>query len=92
MEDQGSRVGVSANLSCASLIVVSDTYYPGWIAYVDGARAPIYEVNGAMRGVIVPAGKHSVTMRYRPLSVFAGGALSLIGIIAAIVLARSKRV
>ncbi len=92
VEDQGSRVGVRARLTCASMIVVSDTFYPGWIAYVDGVSAPIYAVNGAMRGVIVPAGAHSVTMRYRPLSVFMGAALSLIGIIGAIVLARSKRV
>jgi len=90
-EDQGSRVGVRVNVSCPSMIVVSDTYFPGWIAYVDGARAPIYEVNAAMRGVIVPAGAHSLTMRYRPASVYAGAALSLIGILGAIVLSRSKR-
>jgi hypothetical protein len=90
-EDQGSRVGVRVKVSCPSMIVVSDTYFPGWIAYVDGARAPIYQVNGAMRGVIVPAGAHSLTMRYRPASVYEGAALSLIGILGAIVLSRSKR-
>lgn len=90
-EDQGSRVGMGVNLSCAAMVVLSDTYYPGWRAYIDGAPAPIYSMNGAMRGVLVPAGAHSVTMRYRPLIVFEGAALSLIGIIGAIVLARSKR-
>lgn len=90
-EDQGSRVGVRVNLNCPAMVVVSDTYFPGWIAYVDGARVPIYEVNAAMRGVVVPAGAHSLTMRYRPVVVYEGAALTLLGIAGAIVLARAKR-
>ena len=92
VEDQGNRVGVKASVNCAAMIVVSDVNYPGWRAYVDGRPAPIYGVNGAMRGVLVPAGVHSLTMRYRPPIVYEGAALSLLGIIGAIVLARSKRV
>jgi hypothetical protein len=92
VEDQGNRVGVKASLNCAAMIVVSDVDYPGWRAYVDGKPAPIYGVNGAMRGVVVPAGVHSLTMRYRPPIVYEGAVLSLLGIIGAIVLARSKRV
>lgn len=91
-EDQGSRVGIRANLGCPAMVVVSDTYYPGWIAYVDGRPAPIYEVNAAMRGVLVPTGAHSITMRYRPTVVYEGAGLSLIGMIGAIVLSRSKRI
>jgi uncharacterized membrane protein YfhO len=71
--------------------VVSDTFYPGWRAWVDGAPAVIYSVDGAMRGVMVPAGAHTLTMRYRPAVVFEGAALTLLGIVGAIVLARSKR-
>ena len=44
-----------------------------------------------MRGVMVPAGAHLLTMRYRPLAVYEGAALTLIGIAGAIVLSRSKR-
>jgi hypothetical protein len=91
VEDQGSRVGVKAQLNCPAMIVVSDVYYPGWRAWVDGKPAPIYAVNGAMRGVMVPAGVHSVTMRYRPASVFLGAALTLTGILGAILLVRNKR-
>jgi uncharacterized membrane protein YfhO len=90
-EDQGSRVGISARLACAGMVVVSDTYYPGWRAWVDGRPAPIYPMDGAMRGVVVPAGLHLITMRYRPPIVYEGAALSLVGIVGAIVLARSKR-
>jgi Bacterial membrane protein YfhO len=90
-EDRGSRVSLSVRLSCPAMIVVSDTYFPGWRAYVDGAPAPIYQVNGAMRGILAPAGVHSVTMRYRPMVVYEGAALTFLGILGAVLLARSKR-
>ena len=73
------------------MIVVSDTYFPGWRAYVDGAPAQIYSVNAAMRGILAPAGIHSVTMRYRPMAVYEGAALTFLGILGAALLARSKR-
>jgi len=90
-EDHGSRVSLSVRLSCPAMIVVSDTYFPGWRAYVDGAAARIYQVNAAMRGIIAPAGVHSVTMRYRPMVVYEGAALTFLGILGAALLARSKR-
>jgi uncharacterized membrane protein YfhO len=54
---------------------------------VDHLPAKIYEVNGAMRGVAVPRGSHTVTMRYRPLSVYLGAALTLLGVIVALAMA-----
>jgi hypothetical protein len=90
-EDHGSRVSLSVRLSCPAMIVVSDTYFPGWRAYVDGARAPIYSVNAAMRGIVAPAGVHSVTMRYRPMAVYEGAAFTFLGILGAALLSRSKR-
>ncbi len=90
-EDRGSRVGLSVRLNCPAMIVVSDTYFPGWRAYVDGAPAPIYQVNAAMRGILAPAGVHSITMRYRPMTVYAGAALTFLGILGAALLARGKR-
>jgi hypothetical protein len=90
-EDHGSRVSLSVRLSCPAMIVVSDTYFPGWRAYIDGAPAQIYQVNGAMRGIPTPAGVHAVTMRYRPMVVYEGAALTFVGILGAALLARSKR-
>ncbi len=90
-EDHGSRVSLSVRLSCPAMIIVSDTYFPGWRAYVDGTPARIYSVNGAMRGILASAGVHSVTMRYRPMSVYGGAALTFLGILGVALLARSKR-
>lgn len=49
------------------LMVASEIYYPaGWNAYVDGQQVPIYRVDYLLRGVPVPEGKHTVTMRFEP--------------------------
>ena len=63
------------------LVILSDAFYPGWRARVDHRPAQIHEVNGALRGVAVPRGTHTVTMRYRPVSVYLGAALTLLGIL-----------
>ncbi len=67
-------------LACASatprFLVLSEMYLPGWTAAVDGAATPIYRTNYLFRGVVVPAGQHTVTFDYRPGSVLVGAAMS----------------
>ncbi len=74
-----SQIALKAQTSCRGLLIVADTYYPGWRATVDGAPAKILEVNGAQRGVVIEAGTHQVEMRYRPTSVIAGAILTGFG-------------
>ncbi len=47
-------------------LVLSDTYHPGWHIYIDGSEEKLYEVNGALRGVIVPLGNHQIKMTFWP--------------------------
>lgn len=47
-------------------LVLSDTYYPGWKAAVDGKETKIYRANFAFRAVEVPAGKHVVKFTFEP--------------------------
>lgn len=86
--DQPSLVHVDVEMACKGLLVVSDNWYPGWSADVDGASAPIWKVNSVIRGIVVAAGRHSITMHYRPFSVYFGLLLTLLGLAAAIVLHR----
>lgn len=50
------------------LLFVSDSYYPGWKAYVDGSEAKIYKADSAFRAVFVPQGNHEVKFVYHPES------------------------
>ena len=75
-------------LACASatprFLVLSEMYFPGWTAAVDGAATPIYRTNYLFRGVVVPAGQHTVTFDYRPGSVLVGAAMSGAALIVAL--------
>jgi Bacterial membrane protein YfhO len=84
IEHSPDRLAIRAEMACDGMVILSDTFYPGWRARVDHRPAEIYEVNGAMRGVAVPRGTHTITMRYRPVSVYLGAALSLLGILGAL--------
>jgi hypothetical protein len=59
-----------------AILVFSDSYYPGWIAEIDGSQATIYRANVTQRAVVVPAGEHQVRFRFRPASVLAGLSVS----------------
>ena len=86
-----SSVSIHANMNCAGMLVLSDTYYPGWRARVDGRPAEIREVDLALRGVMVPKGSHDVTFSYLPWSIIAGATMTLIGVFAVVVLASRSR-
>ncbi|MBL8232049.1 MAG: YfhO family protein [Bryobacterales bacterium] len=77
------RIILSSDTECAGMLVVSETNYPGWEATVDGQHVRMWEPYGALRGVVVPAGKHRVEMRFRPRSVYAGLALCTAGMLLA---------
>ena len=57
---------ISTSTSRGGLLVLSETYYPGWKAWVDDRPARIYPTDIALRGVVVPAGAHRVRMEFRP--------------------------
>lgn len=67
---------LSVNVATERLIVISEAFYPGWTATVDGAPAPVLLTNVALRGVVVPAGEHIVEMEFRPRVLHAGMVIS----------------
>jgi hypothetical protein len=77
---EAGAVDISVNLNCRAMVVLADTSYPGWQADVDRMPVPIHTVDGALRGVVVEGGGHSLSFRFRPSSVYWGAALSLAGI------------
>jgi hypothetical protein len=84
------RVVLRAEASVPSLLVLAEAWYPGWAARVDGTPAPCLPANGWMRAVPVPAGRHTVELRFRSRWLLPGTLLSLAAAAALVLWARGR--
>jgi hypothetical protein len=73
----GERVRVTANAPQAGVLVLADSFAPGWKARLDGRPCPVARANGLFRAVALPAGEHEVEFEYDPFSFEVGRAVSL---------------
>jgi hypothetical protein len=78
---QPDRLALMAELTSPGLLVLSEINYPAWTATLNGAPAPIVEVNGVLRGVALPAGAVRVEMTFQPISLLLGGGLAIAGVV-----------
>ncbi|NLE75321.1 MAG: YfhO family protein [Chloroflexi bacterium] len=75
LRDHPNGVTIALVLAEPGYLCLSQTYYPGWQALVDGAPARLVRGNFLLQVVPLPAGPHTVELRYRPLSFWGGAAL-----------------
>ncbi|HSX40162.1 MAG TPA: YfhO family protein, partial [Candidatus Saccharimonadales bacterium] len=75
------KITINVSTNVPQLLFLSDAYYPGWKAYVDGKVTEIYRADYAFRAVKVPAGKHMIIFSYQPQSFFLGLLLAAFGVI-----------
>lgn len=72
-----AQVAVSRN----QLLFLSDTFYPGWKAYIDGRESEVLRADYAFRAIVVPKGTHTVTFTYTPESFYLGVKTTIISTI-----------
>lgn len=65
---QPGRIEINVEASAPGILVLHDTYYPGWVAEVDGRRQRVLRVEVLFRGVEVGPGRHTVVFKFEPLS------------------------
>lgn len=85
-------INFSVDTQSNNILFISDTFYPGWKAYVDEKETKVYRANYAFRAVPVPKGKHKVVMTYSPSSFNLGLKISLIGLLILAVLLFGVRI
>ncbi len=76
-----NKVSLVCETEEEAFLYISDTFYPGWKAYIDGRETLIYRANLAFRAVYVPKGNHGVVFIYHPFSFYVGCCLTVIGLL-----------
>ena len=77
-EHSARHIAVKVGSASGGVLVLSELFYPGFDARVNGTAATISQVDGGLRGIAVPAGESHVTVDYAPQTVRLGGILSVL--------------
>jgi hypothetical protein len=75
-------ISIQAEAPAASLVVISQTHYPAWKAYIDGQPTKIWRANYAFQALEVPAGDHQIQLLYEDQRLLTGAVLSGLGLLA----------
>jgi Bacterial membrane protein YfhO len=89
---QPQRVELKAVLQRPGLVILADTYYPGWQLTIDGKPAPILRANRMMRAAAVTAGEHTLVFTYAPLPFRVGAIVSAAGLGLLVVVSLTSRI
>jgi Bacterial membrane protein YfhO len=84
-------VDITAESPQPGWLVLSDLFYPGWQAAIDGKPVPIFSGNYLFRAVELPPGKHHVRFVYRPLAFHVGVGLFCFALVALVATGLSTR-
>lgn len=78
VSSSSNSISVLCQSNSPGWLILTDTFFPGWVADIDGRQSNIYPANHMFRGVKVPSGRHVITFNYRPMSYEFGCTLFLI--------------
>lgn len=82
---QPDRIDIETTATAPGMLVISEVYADGWRATVDGEAVDILPTDHVLRGVPIPAGVHTVELKYEPLALRVGMFLTGITAIAMVV-------
>jgi len=67
-----TEIVIKASTNTSALLVLSDSYYPGWTVYLDGKKNKIYPATINRKATIVPQGEHEIIFKFEPKSYILG--------------------
>jgi hypothetical protein len=91
ISESNNRLKFLIKASENTFLVLNDTYFPGWKAFVDGQETKIYRADYTFRAIPLNAGTHQVEFIYDPLSFKLGAAISILGVIGCVTLYLTRR-
>lgn len=75
---KNNSIMANVNAKETTFVNFSQSYYPGWKAYIDGKKVEVHMVNAVIQGIEVPKGEHTIQFCYEPTSVYLGIFVTLI--------------
>ena len=91
ISESNNKLSLKVEAETESILVLSDTYYPGWKVFVNGKEEKILRANYNFRAVPLSKGIHQIEFRYDPVSFNLGAGLSIIGVISCAIIGWSSR-
>ena len=79
--DGPGRVVVSTEAMSRQLLILAESYHPGWHIEIDGSEGRLMRVYGDFMGCLVDAGAHEVVFTFQPASLRTGILLSFLGLL-----------
>jgi hypothetical protein len=89
--DDPARVVISASAAAPAWLVLTDTWFPGWRARLDGVEVALLRADHAFRAVALPAGTHEIELSFAPRGLRAGVAISLGALLVVVVMLLHRR-
>jgi hypothetical protein len=86
LERTPERWVLATEAAAERFLVLTQAYFPGWQATVDGVATPLARADYLFQGLYVPAGAHRVEIAYQPRSLLIGGAISAAAHVLAVIL------
>jgi hypothetical protein len=87
LEYKNNKIVLRTESPHDSYLVFSDTYYPGWKAFIDNDETKIYRTDAIIKGIYIPAGNHEIVFSFLPVNFWLGASISLISFISIIIAA-----
>jgi len=87
MSDKQSRIEIETKSSDCSILLLADSFVPGWKAYIDGKETEILAANINQKAIVLPKGKHQVLFEYEPAGFKKGLIITTATVFLAILLA-----
>jgi len=91
VEDWPGHLTLEVGTADPALLLVSEAYYPGWVARVNGQATDVYEADGLVQALQVPAGESTVTLDFQPWLLTVGAVGSLLTLLVCVAVLTARR-
>lgn len=81
-----NSVTINTHTKARTLLILTETNYPGWQAYLNNRPVQIYTAFGIFRAIDLPPGENKVVFKFRPLSFTIGAMITLFGLAVALLM------